>query len=233
MMKPMTTIEESRVLLRTESFCVINKLPGESAEGPIALADGSSWASPHRLDVPVTGCLLLASASRPDVLSFFSAAFARQDGGSDGAGPIIKRYWAVVEKPQKEPPLAGDWTELVHWIVTDSKRNKSIAYTEKKPGSKRAVLRCRLAGRGDNYLFFEIDLRTGRHHQIRAQLAALGLRVKGDLKYGARRSERGGGIRLHAASLSFPDPAKPGEIIKVISNPPVMDPLWEAFAAVL
>jgi 23S rRNA pseudouridine1911/1915/1917 synthase len=84
---------------------------------------------------------------------------------------------------------------------------------------------------GDNYLFLEIDLLTGRHHQIRAQFAALGLRVKGDLKYGARRSERGGGIRLHAAALSFPDPENSCLPITVRADPPVMDRLWEAFAA--
>jgi 23S rRNA pseudouridine1911/1915/1917 synthase len=227
---------EDRVLLRTGAFCVINKLPGESSEFPFILEDGSSWSAVHRLDVPVSGCLLLTpapvSGNGPSgrLPAFFSAAFARPPG--EGA-PVEKRYWAVVENP---PPAfrlkaPGEWVELKHWIVTDAKRNKSIAYGEKKPGSKAALLRYRLAGRGLNYLFLEIDLLTGRHHQIRAQLAKEGLRIKGDLKYGARRSEKGGGIRLHAAALAFPDPENPPEKIRVFAPPPVSDGLWEAFRA--
>jgi 23S rRNA pseudouridine1911/1915/1917 synthase len=224
------------VLLRTGAFCVINKLPGEFSESPFVMEDGSSWTAAHRLDVPVSGCLLLAPSpdsgnlSAGKGLAFLSAAFARPPG----KGALVeKRYWAVVETPRAALPFdeAGEWTELDHWIVSDGKRNKSIAYTEKKPGAKRALLRCRLAGRGDNYLFLEIDLLTGRHHQIRAQLATEGLHIKGDLKYGARRSERGGGIRLHAAALAFPDPENPQEQVRVSAPPPVHDALWEAFSA--
>jgi 23S rRNA pseudouridine1911/1915/1917 synthase len=242
-------VNRDRVLLRTGAFCVVNKLPGESSESPFVLEDGSAWIAAHRLDVPVSGCLLLAplSGSGPGgstpvgsipvgknpagkSLGFFSAAFARPPG--EGA-LIEKRYWAVVENPPSAFTFnqPGEWTELSHWILTDTKRNKSIAYTEKKPGAKKALLRYRLAGRGDNYLFLEIDLLTGRHHQIRAQFAAEGLRIKGDLKYGARRSERGGGIRLHAAALAFPDPRNPAEQVRVSAPPPVSDALWEAFRA--
>jgi 23S rRNA pseudouridine1911/1915/1917 synthase len=163
-------------------------------------------------------------------LGFFSAAFARPPG----KGALVeKRYWAVIEEPRYASAFnqAGEWTELSHWILTDTKRNKSIAYAEKKPGSTPALLRYRLAGRGDNYLFLEIDLLTGRHHQIRAQFAKEGLHIKGDLKYGARRSERGGGIRLHAAALAFPGPGSPRKQIRVSAPPPVSDALWEAFRA--
>jgi 23S rRNA pseudouridine1911/1915/1917 synthase len=227
---------EDRLLLRAGAFCVINKLPGESSESPFILEDGSSWTAAHRLDVPVSGCLLLAPSgvsgrsSGGKSLAFLSAAFARPPG----EGTLIeKRYWAVVEAPRPGASLneTGEWAELDHWIVTDTKRNKSIAYSEKKPGAKRALLRYRLAGRGSNYLFLEIDLLTGRHHQIRAQLAKEGVRIKGDLKYGARRSERGGGIRLHAAALAFPNPENPPETIRVSAPPPVRDALWEAFIA--
>jgi 23S rRNA pseudouridine1911/1915/1917 synthase len=232
-------VNGSRVLLRAGAFCVVNKLPGESSESPFVLEDGSSWTAAHRLDVPVSGCLLLAplsgggsSGKNPGgkSLSFLSAAFARPPG--EGA-LVEKRYWAVAENPPSAFTFdqAGEWTELSHWILTDTKRNKSIAYAEKKPGAKKALLRYRLAGRGDNYLFLEIDLLTGRHHQIRAQLAKEGLRIKGDLKYGARRSERGGGIRLHAAALAFPDPENTGEQVRVSAFPPVSDALWEAFRA--
>ncbi|MDR2103012.1 MAG: RNA pseudouridine synthase, partial [Treponema sp.] len=79
--------------------------------------------------------------------------------------------------------------------------------------------------------FLEISLLTGRHHQIRAQLAARNLHVKGDLKYGGRRSEKNGGIRLHSFSLTFPHPAQPDKIIRIEGEPPVPDPLWEAFKA--
>jgi 23S rRNA pseudouridine1911/1915/1917 synthase len=239
-------IPEDRLLLRTRAFCVVNKVPGEFSESPFVLEDGSSWTAAHRLDVPVSGCLLLTPSpaagkgSGGESLGFFSAAFANsltRFAPEEGA-VIEKRYWAVVENPRSGNPGSGipfvqpeDWTELAHWIVTDTRRNKSIAYSEKKPGSKQALLRYRFAGRGDNYLFLEIDLLTGRHHQIRAQLAKEGLRVKGDLKYGARRSERGGGIRLHAASLSFPNPENPGERVRVFAPPPVSDALWAAFRA--
>jgi 23S rRNA pseudouridine1911/1915/1917 synthase len=240
-------VNNDRVLLRTGAFCVINKLPGESSESPFILEDGSAWTAAHRLDVPVSGCLLLAPLSGSgsvgkspietslvetslvgESLAFFSAAFARPPG--EGA-LVEKRYWAVAEEPRSAFAFNRDWTELRHWIVTDTKRNKSIAYSEKKPGAKKALLRYRLAGRGDNYIFLEIDLLTGRHHQIRAQLAKEGLRIKGDLKYGARRSERGGGIRLHASALAFPDPGNTGEQVRVSAFPPINDALWEAFRA--
>jgi 23S rRNA pseudouridine1911/1915/1917 synthase len=211
-------VTEDRLLLRTGAFCVVNKLPGESSESPFILEDQSSWTAVHRLDVPVSGCLLLV----PSLGKRFPF----------GEKPLVeKRYWAVLENPPPGFQLEPEWTELSHWIVTDTKRNKSIAYNEEKPGGKKALLRYRLAGRGLNYLFVEIDLVTGRHHQIRAQLAREGLRIKGDLKYGARRSERGGGIRLHAAALAFPDPGNPGETIRVSAPPPLKDALWEAFIA--
>jgi 23S rRNA pseudouridine1911/1915/1917 synthase len=122
--------------------------------------------------------------------------------------------------------------ELVHWIYRDKRRNKSIAFDTNGPGRKRAILRYRIAGQGERYLFLEIELVTGRSHQIRAQLAALGLHIKGDLKYGARRSEKSGGIRLHSYSLAFQNPLPGGgggEIIRVTAPPPLRDRLWEDF----
>jgi 23S rRNA pseudouridine1911/1915/1917 synthase len=218
------TVEPNRLLWRGSSCLVINKLPGESPESSFLIAGEAEkpWAAVHRLDVPVSGCLLLART--PETTTFLSRAFA--------GGLVEKRYLAVVETPPDAAlPLKedGSWLEFVHWIGFDKKRNKSAAYAEKRINTKKAVLRCRFAGRGDNYLFLEIDLVTGRHHQIRAQLAALGFRIKGDLKYGARRSEKQGGIRLHAASLAFPHPEKPGETVTVSAEPPFMDALWKAF----
>jgi 23S rRNA pseudouridine1911/1915/1917 synthase len=233
---PLSSIDSDRVLWRGGDSLAINKLPGESSEASFVItgdADERSWTAVHRLDVPVSGCLLLAR--NPATVHFLSQAFA--SGVDTGAGSVEKHYWAVIEKPTdgKKLPFGedGSWTELTHWLAFDVKRNKSLAYGTKRINTKKALLRCRLAGKGDNYLFLEINLLTGRHHQIRAQLAACGLHIKGDLKYGARRSEKEGGIRLHASSLAFPSPEQPGDTITVKAEPPRMDPLWEAFAKAL
>jgi 23S rRNA pseudouridine1911/1915/1917 synthase len=233
---------EERLLYRGDRCLVVNKIPGEAMEGaapgmadlPRLLAElcppseGERSFPPravHRLDVPVSGCALFART--PGALSFLSAAFAEGRAG--------KVYWAIVERPREAAGLAaaealfGGGGELVHWLAFDRRRNRSIAFSEPGPGRKKGILRCRLLGTGLHYLFLEIDLVTGRHHQIRAQLAALGLPVKGDLKYGARRSEPAGGIRLHARSLDFPDPAGTGESIRLSAEPPLPDRLWEAF----
>ncbi|AEF81980.1 RluA family pseudouridine synthase [Leadbettera azotonutricia] len=210
-------IEESRILWQNKAAMVINKQPGEKAE------NDSPFPCPvHRLDMPVSGCLLLAQT--PEARAFLFDAFKTRN--------VEKRYWAVVEAPapDKIPPDSG---ELTHWLMTDTKRNKSLAYGVEKKGSKKASLRYRIAGRGDHYLFMEIELLTGRHHQIRAQLAALGLHIKGDVKYGARRGEKGGAIRLHASSLSFPNPLKSSETIRVEAPPPMEDNLWDAFRSSL
>jgi 23S rRNA pseudouridine1911/1915/1917 synthase len=188
----------------------------------------------HRLDVPVSGCILFARTAA--ALAFLNNAFAQ--------GLAEKRYWAVLEMPapgtsaglhggKGSSPKASlpEQGELIHYIAWNPRTNKSAAYEAEGPGRKKAVLRYRVTGRGEHYLFMEIKLLTGRHHQIRAQLAALGLHIKGDLKYGARRSERGGGIRLHARSLAFPNPAAADVSIKVTASPPLPDRLWEDFGA--
>jgi len=175
----------------------------------------------HRLDVPVTGCALFALTK--DALSFLNTAFA---GDTSLPCPVEKTYWAVIEKPSHPLPESG---EFVHWIETVSGKNKSFAHKKDGSGRKKAVLRYRVTGEGRYYLFVEVQLLSGRHHQIRAQFAAEGLHIKGDLKYGAKRSEKGGGIRLHARSLFFPDPLNRGDIIRVTAEPPVMDNLWKEF----
>ena len=230
------------MIYHTEACIVINKLPGISSENIKLENESGKFLMPvHRLDVPVSGCLLLAKTS--EAAAFLGSAFARRDSR------VEKKYWAIVEKPSidnddDEKPamenLLHEKGELVHWLGVNSKTNKAFALpaemadetspTKKRKGLKKAVLRYKITGQGDHYLFLEIDLVTGRHHQIRAQLAALGLHIKGDLKYGARRSEKSGGIRLHAYSLAFPNPLNPGEVIRVKAQPPVMDSLWKAFA---
>jgi 23S rRNA pseudouridine1911/1915/1917 synthase len=180
----------------------------------------------HRLDVPVTGCALFA-LTKPS-LSFLNDAFAGKNAPEQSSKPcpVEKSYWAIVEKPSRIPPGSG---ELVHWIETVPGKNKSSAFNKTAPGRKKAALRYRITGEGRNYLFVEVNLLSGRHHQIRAQFAAAGLHIKGDLKYGAKRSEKDGGIRLHSRSLSFPNPLNTGEIIHITADPPEMDNLWEAF----
>jgi 23S rRNA pseudouridine1911/1915/1917 synthase len=218
------------MIFSNETCIVINKLPGESSEH-IKLDNEGDIFPVHRLDVPVSGCLLLART--PETAAFLGSAFASRDSR------VEKKYWAIVEKPAMEKVLPPGG-ELVHWLAVDSKTNKAFALAPdaisgtslvtKHKDLKKAILRYKIIGQGDRYLFLEIDLITGRHHQIRAQLAALGLHIKGDLKYGARRSEKSGGIRLHAYSLAFPNPLNPGEIIRVKAQPPVMDSLWAAFS---
>ncbi|MDR2632678.1 MAG: RNA pseudouridine synthase [Treponema sp.] len=228
-------IAPERILYLSPACVVVNKIPGEAVQGaargmrdlPQLLWDqlqgsakgrGFLPAAVNRLDVPVSGCCLFART--PSALSFLNARFAQGSGE--------KRYWGIIEKPDPgvAVPEAG---ELVHWIKTDVKRNKSIAYNEPGLERKQAVLRYRISGSGEHYLFMEIDLITGRHHQIRAQLARLGLHIKGDLKYGARRSEKGGGIRLHAYALGFPNPAEKGALLRLTALPPIQDRLWDAF----
>ena len=238
----------SRILYQSEACVVINKLQGEAMEGAgqgmidmsmelaqvlsancCELSGHEKLALPaavHRIDVPVTGCALFALTK--NALSFLSGAFAAQENtGAQTERKVEKRYWAIVEKPQKSL-VFKEKGELVHWIAFDKAKNKSFAHNEAGQGRKKAVLHYQFLGEGKNYLFFEIELFTGRHHQIRAQFASLGLHIKGDLKYGAKRSENKGGIRLHARSLSIPDPLSDKRIY-VKATPPALDNLWQAF----
>jgi len=226
-----------QILYQSEDCIVVNKEIGEAVEGVspdssmVNLTDklknylNVDFAEAvHRVDVPVTGCVLFALT--PEALSFLNSAFANHFSAEK---KVIKRYWVIVEKPDFKLPKKG---KLVHWIVTNTEMNKSFANNDDKKGGKKATLKYRLLGEGKNYLFIEAQLLSGRHHQIRAQFAAAGLHIKGDLKYGAKRSEKNGGIRLHARFISFPDPKPSGGIINVTADPPQMDALWEAVLAV-
>jgi 23S rRNA pseudouridine1911/1915/1917 synthase len=235
-----TTELQKRILYQNTACIVVNKLKGEAVEGAsesmvnlqkelstLLPSDTELIEAVHRLDVPVTGCALFALSK--DALVFLNDAFAGKN-----AMPVEKIYWAIVEKPSRpinEAIFSG--AELVHWIETNTQKNKSFAYTENAPGRKKASLRLKKTSEGENYLFMEIELLSGRHHQIRAQLAKEGLYIKGDLKYGAKRSEKGGGIRLHARSLSFPDPLNKDERIRVTADPPELDNLWQSMMNVI
>jgi 23S rRNA pseudouridine1911/1915/1917 synthase len=239
-----------RILYCDASCVVVNKIAGEAVEGagkgmtdlpkllaaeltapnyPSVIA-GDALPLPtavHRIDVPVSGCAAFARTGA--ALRFLNSAFS--GGATEGGEAVKKHYWAIVESSPNAlfSEDAAESIELVHWIQFDPRRNKSIAHTEPGPGRKKAILRCRPAGRGERYLFLEIELITGRHHQIRAQLERMGLHIKGDLKYGARRSEPAGGIRLHARLLSFPNPADNNNRVTVQAEPPLRDNLWQAF----
>ena len=158
----------------------------------------------HRLDRPTTGVVLFAKTSK--ALSRLNAMFADK-------AQVQKTYWALVDAM----PPATEGT-LTHWLVRNEKQNKSVAYNKEVQQSKKAVLHYKLLKSFDHYHLLEIDLITGRHHQIRAQLAAIGLHIKGDLKYGAKRSNPDGGICLHAYKLTFEHPVKK-EIISIEAAP--------------
>lgn len=145
----------------------------------------------HRLDRPVSGLVMFARTSK--ALSRLNQMFAN--------GEIHKTYWALV----KECPPQDEGT-LTHWLVRNEQQNKSYAYDHEVPRSKKAVLDYRVLGRTKSYYLVEIDLKTGRHHQIRCQLAKMGCPIKGDLKYGAKRSNQDGGISLLSRHMEFIHP---------------------------
>lgn len=165
----------------------------------------------HRLDRPVTGVILFAKTSK--ALSRMNDLFRN--------GDVRKTYWAIVKNCPPNP--AGT---LTHWLVRNEKQNKSYAYDQEKPNAKKAILDYRLIARSDKYYLLEIDLKTGRHHQIRCQLAQIGCPIKGDLKYGAERSNPDGGISLHACSMAFIHPVSK-EPVRITANTPD-DNLWSA-----
>ena len=158
----------------------------------------------HRLDRPTTGVVLFAKTSK--ALSRLNAMFADK-------AQVQKTYWALVDA--MPPTTEGT---LTHWLVRNEKQNKSVAHNKEVQQSKKAVLHYKLLKSFDHYHLLEIDLITGRHHQIRAQLAAIGLHIKGDLKYGAKRSNPDGGICLHAYKLTFEHPVKK-EVITIEALP--------------
>jgi len=166
---------------------------------------------PHRLDRPTTGIVIFAKTSK--ALPRLNKLFADKDAK--------KTYWAVVrETPEHESGT------LVHWLRRNPKQNKSYANIAEVPDSKKAVLDYRTIKKLDRYTLLEIDLKTGRHHQIRAQLAAIGCSIKGDLKYGADRSNKDGSIHLHALKLVFEHPVN-HELLELVAPPP-KDSIWDA-----
>lgn len=166
----------------------------------------------HRLDRPVSGLVVFARTGK--ALARLNEMFRTKE--------VHKTYWAIVGNC---PPTEEG--ELVHWLVRNEKQNKSYAYDKEKPEAKKAILDYKLIGRSERYFLLEIDLKTGRHHQIRCQLAKMGCPIKGDLKYGAPRSNPDGSICLHARRVRFVHPVSKQEID--VTAPVPEGNLWHSF----
>ena len=212
----------SRILHEDNHVLVFNKAVGEIVQGDktgdeclaetlkafIAQRDGKPGkvflGIPHRLDRPVSGIVVFAKTSK--ALSRLSEMFR--------SGDIHKTYWALCcQPPEKE---SG---KLTDWLSRNEKMNKSFIVKPGSPGAKEAKLLYRLLGRTDRYSLIEVRLLTGRHHQIRCQLAGMGCVIKGDLKYGAPRSNPDGGICLHSREIKFVHPVRKDEM-DIIAPPP-------------
>ncbi len=167
----------------------------------------------HRLDRPVSGVVIFAKTSK--ALARLNAMFKNKE--------IRKTYWTIVQTKPKE-----NEGRLEHFLVRNEKQNKSYAYSAEKPNSKKAILSYKLVASSERYHLLEINLETGRHHQIRSQLSAIGCPIKGDLKYGAPRSNTNGGISLHARKVSFIHPVSKLPI-EIIASTPEDDKMWQIF----
>ena len=167
----------------------------------------------HRLDRPTTGVVLFARTSK--ALTRLNAMFQSHE-------QIQKTYWAIVPA-NSQLPVAN---RLENYLWRDEKKNKSFVVKQGTNGAKRAVLSYRVLAQTERYMLLEINLETGRHHQIRCQLSAIGLPIKGDLKYGAKRSNPDGGISLHARRVDFIHPVSKQPIS--ITAPVPDEPLWSA-----
>lgn len=163
----------------------------------------------HRLDRPVWGLVVFAKTSK--ALSRLNDMFR--------TGDVHKTYWAITQNCPAEPEAT-----LTDWISRNEKQNKSYAYDREVPNSKKAMLHYKVIGRSDNYTLVEVNLMTGRHHQIRCQLSNIGCPIKGDLKYGARRSNPDGSISLLARRIEFVHPVSKEHI--TVEAPLPDDKLW-------
>lgn len=168
----------------------------------------------HRIDRPTSGLVVFARTSKG--LSRMNELFRK--------GEVHKTYWAIV---QNRPPKQTD--TLTHYLVAHEKGNRTEVFDAPKEGAQKAVLKYRLIAEGERYHLLEVELLTGRKHQIRAQLSHIGCPIKGDLKYGARRSNPGGGISLQSHRICFQHPVSKLEIDITAPTPP--QPLWQALAA--
>jgi 23S rRNA pseudouridine1911/1915/1917 synthase len=228
-MRPKTPLSQ-RILYEDNHLIAVNKLPSEIVQGdktgdePLSEAlkrylkekyhkPGNVFLGViHRLDRPVSGVVVFAKTGK---------ALARMNELVKQRA-LQKTYWAVVKN--KPPQPEG---KLIHYLTRNTKQNKSYVSKTPKPESKEAVLSYRLLASGERYHLLEVDLHTGRHHQIRAQLAAIGCPIKGDLKYGFPRSNPDASISLHARKVCFVHPVKK-EKVEIVADPP-SEKLWNYF----
>ena len=166
----------------------------------------------HRLDRPVSGLIIFAKTGK--ALTRLNEMFRTSE--------VKKTYWAVVKNPPREPE-----GELIHFLVRNEKQHQSYAYDKEVRNSKKAILHYGLIGHSENYYLLEVDLKTGRHHQIRCQLAKMGCPIKGDLKYGSPRSNPDGSICLHARRVKFIHPVSKEQI--ELEAPLPEGNLWKGF----
>ena len=166
----------------------------------------------HRIDRPVSGVVLFAKTSK--ALTRLNEMFRTQE--------VKKTYWAIVKEKPTQPE-----GRLEHFLLRNEKQNKSVAHDKMVPNAKAAALSYKLIAHSDTYYLLEVHLETGRHHQIRCQLAKMGCPIKGDLKYGFARSNPNGGISLHARIVEFIHPVSK-ELIQITAPVPVDDKLWLA-----
>lgn len=224
-----TTPENLQVLFEDNHLIIVNKRVGDIVQGDktgdVPLSEivkkyiAEKYNKPgavylgvvHRLDRPTSGIVVFARTSK--ALARLNKLFSER--------LTKKTYWAVVKNT---PPK--DEERLQHFLIRNAKQNKSYAHKKEVPNSKSAALTYRLIKKLDRYNLLEIDLETGRHHQIRSQLTAIGCPIKGDLKYGFNRSNENGGIHLHARKLSFIHPVTKEELKLVAPTPE--DPIWNA-----
>ncbi len=218
------------ILFEDNHLIIINKRPGDIVQGDktgdlplseiVKLYIKEKYHKPgnvflgvvHRLDRPTSGAVIFARTSK--ALSRLNEQLKERK--------IKKTYWAIIKgKPKVEQ------AKLTHYLKKNSKNNKSSAYDSIVEGSKKAILNYHLIGSSDNYSLLEVDLETGRHHQIRAQLSKMKMPIKGDLKYGFPRSNKNKGISLHARKLEFIHPVKKETIKLTAPTPP--DDLWDKF----
>ncbi len=220
------------ILYEDNHIIIVNKAPGEIVQGDKTgdrtLADDvkayikEKYNKPgevflgtvHRLDRPVSGIVVFARTSK---------ALARLNEMFRVGGKIRKTYHSIVCAAPAQPQ-----GELTHWLTRNEKQNKAYAHPREVPGSKKAVLDYRLIASSDRYFLLEVNLHTGRHHQIRCQLSAMHCVIKGDLKYGAPRSNPDGSICLHARHIEFEHPVS-HKFISVDAPYPESNKLWGMF----
>lgn len=186
----------------------------------------------HRLDRPTTGVVIFAKTSK--ALERINRMFAE--------GKIHKTYWCIVPnvwsnadlqivKSKNNKTLPPKDADLTNWLVRNEKQNRSVAYDREVPNSKEARLHYKIIASTDRYALLEVQLFTGRHHQIRCQLSHIGLTIKGDLKYGSPRSNPDGGISLHSRKVNFVHPVS--KVDTIIEAPVPDDNLWRALTSQL